>query len=181
MIKPIQREHTIQAFAAKFIEAALDEPHELLAFDRAKPPGRSRGAQLAALARQKARGIKPATPDMLLITKEHCIWWEWKAPKEKVTEGDDQDKMGARLQALGHWWSWGSSIVTFHGWLEVIGVRMRSNAAVLAQYYEAKAMASIGSAEMKAGKLPKRYKVRPEKPAASRIKKMHAVRGRVMV
>lgn len=177
----IPREHIIQAFAVKFIEAALDEPHELLAFDRAKPPGRSRGAQLAALARQKARGIKTATPDMLLVTKEHCIWWEWKAPKEKVKDGDEQDKMGARLQALGHWWSWGSSIITFHGWLEVLGVRMRGNAAVSAQYYEAKALAAIGSAELATGKPPKKYKARPDKPTASRIKKMHAVRGRVMV
>lgn len=169
------REHTFQAFAAKFVEAALDEPHLFLAFDRAKPPGRSRGAQLAAMARQKARGMKAGTPDTLLITAGASIWCEWKAPGEEVRDGDQQDVMGQTLLGLGHHWSWCSSIIVYHDWLESIGIRMRRNSAIIAADYQGKAEAAAARP-----KAARSYKPQVVKPTRRRLNRIAALRGEVM-
>jgi hypothetical protein len=138
----IQREHTLQAFAVKFFRAAIEGDHLFLSFDRAKPPGRSRQAQIGAMARQKARGVQRGTPDSLLaLPGRAMIWIEWK---DKGKRPDPtQMEMGQRLRALGHEWEWFDNIPDACRWLAGIGVTFRPAADTMALQYQGKVDAAI--------------------------------------
>lgn len=170
----IQREHIYQVALHKWAREYVLGEKEFFAFDRAKAGGRF------SHMRQRAAGVKKATPDTLLrVASIPNIWWECKSPGKKPDP--DQMAMGERLQALGDHWGWGTTVEQYAVMLVNIGVPLAHG--WLAAVYQADAgiIAKVERAEMKAGRLPKRYKARPEKPTAGRIKKMHAVRGRVMV
>lgn len=178
---PIQREHIYQAALHKWAREYVLGPKKFFAFDRAKAPGRSKGAKIGAIARQNARGVKKGAPDTLLRVKGFPpIWWECKGPDNKVKDGDDQHTMGLDLIELGDHWGWGITVEQYAVMLVNIGVPLARN--WLAAVYQADAgiIAKIERAEMKAGQLPKRYKVREDKPTAGRVKKVHEARTRVM-
>lgn len=157
----IQREHTLQAFAAKFFRAALDCEHEFLSFDRAKPPGRSREAQLGAMARQKARGVKRGTPDSLLIVSGLPPFWiEWKDKGKRPT--DEQIAMGQRLRMLGCRWAWFDNIPDAYRWLAGEGVIFVPGAETMALQYQGKVDAAI------AKKAPRSLPKKPARKAMSR-------------
>lgn len=138
----IQREHTLQAFAVKFFRAAINGDHVFLSFDRAKPPGRSREAQLGAMARQKARGVQRGTPDSLLALAGWApIWIEWK-DKGKRPDPSQVD-MGQRLREVGHYWDWFDNLPDAYIWLADIGVPFRAGANTMALQYQGKVDAAI--------------------------------------
>jgi hypothetical protein len=157
----IQREHTLQAFAVKFFRAAIPFAHEFLSFDRSKPPGRSREAQLGAMARQKARGVKRGTPDSLLIVSGLPPFWiEWK-DKGKRPDAE-QIAMGQRLRILGCRWEWFDNLPDAWRWLADEGVIFAPNANVLALQYQGMVDAAI------ARKAPRAAPKKPARKAMSR-------------
>jgi hypothetical protein len=156
------------------VRDAIDAPHKLLAFDRSKKTG-----QFTHL-RERARGITKATPDTLLMVVEFPgIWWEWKDRGQKPD--DDQHRMLQELRDLGQHAGWSDSIVDYHAALAAIGVPMRPNAALLAQHYDLSADGVIAKAEMKRGQPPKKAgRARPEKPTRGQVRRVNAVRSRLM-
>lgn len=173
MARPINREHILQVALVRFVREAVAAPHQFLAFDRSKAAG-----QFSHM-REKARGVRAGTPDTLLIVAGMPpIWAELKAPGNKPTP--EQIAMGDSLMALGCWWSWVTSVGTYYEWVRSIGVELRANAEFLAMHADAGVRSKIAAAETKAGKAPKSYKPREVKPTAARLRKVNAVRDRVM-
>jgi hypothetical protein len=173
MARQINREHILQVALVKWCREAIATPHTLLAFDRSRAFG-----QFSHM-REKARGVRAGTPDTLLIVAGvPPVWAELKAPGNKPTP--EQEAMGDTLMRLGCYWSWVNTIGTYHAWLVSLGIRLHPNAETLATLADAGVLAKIGRAEIKAGKAPRSYKAREEKPTAARVRKLGAVRARVM-
>lgn len=173
MTRPINREHILQVALVRFVREAVSAPHEFMSFDRGKAAGQW------SHMREKARGVKAGTPDVLLLVEGKApIWCELKAPGNKPTE--QQVDMGNRLMAVGCWWSWVTSVSTFHEWVRSIGVELRANAEFLAMHADAGVLSKIAAAETKAGKAPRSYKAPVANTSAARIRKVGAVRARVM-
>lgn len=173
MPRQINREHILQVALVRFVRESVSAPHEFMSFDRGKAAGQW------SHMREKARGVKAGTPDVLLLVEGKApIWCELKAPGNKPTE--QQIDMGNRLMAVGCWWSWVTSVSTFYEWIRSIGVELRANAEFLAMHADAGVLSKIGAAETKAGKAPRSYKPAEVKPTAARLRKVNAVRGRVM-
>tara|TARA_R110000868_G_scaffold137978_2_gene351709 strand:+ start:1063 stop:1587 length:525 start_codon:yes stop_codon:yes gene_type:complete len=172
MSMPIPREHLLQVALVKWCREAIATPHTLLGFDRAKALG-----QFSHM-REKARGVRAGTPDTLLIVAGvPPIWAELKAPGNRPTP--EQEAMGDTLMRLGCYWSWVTTIGTYHAWMVSLGIRLHPNAELLATMADASVQSKIARAEIKAGKVPKAYKPREEKPTAARLRKLAAVRDRV--
>jgi VRR-NUC domain len=172
MPRQINREHILQVALVRFVREAVSAPHEFMSFDRGKAAGQW------SHMREKARGVKAGTPDVLLLVEGRApIWCELKAPGNKPTE--QQIDMGNRLMAVGCWWSWVTSVSTFHEWIRSIGVELRANAEFLAMHADAGVLSKIATAETKAGKPPRSYKAPVAKPSAARLRKVAAVRDRV--
>ncbi len=173
----IQREHTMQAFAVKFFRAAIDDDHVFLSFDRAKPPGRSREAQLGAMARQKARGVQRGTPDSLLALPGWApIWIEWKDKGKRPDPA--QVDMGQRLREVGHHWEWFDNLPDAYIWLADIGVPFRAGADAMALQYQGKVDSAIAKRESKKGAATPRKKA---SKALSRAAMARLTRAGVMV
>jgi hypothetical protein len=171
--RPINREHILQVALVRFVRDAVSAPHEFLAFDRSKAAG-----QFSHM-REKARGVRAGTPDTLLLVEGKApIFCELKAPGNKPTE--QQIDMGNRLMAVGCWWSWVTSVSTYFEWIKSIGVELRANAEFLAMHADAGVRSKIAAAETKDGKAPRSYKPVAAKPSAARLRKVNAVRDRVM-
>jgi hypothetical protein len=163
----IQREHILQKHARLWAREAIAVEHEFFAFDRSKPFG-----QFTHM-REKARGIKKATPDTLLVAfgVKRRIWCEYKAPGETPT--DDQFRMGERLIALGDAWVWHTTVCTYRLSLLAFGVPLRPSAEFLAIHHDACVQGEIERAEIKAGQVPKRMRVTAPKPTAAAIRRAH--------
>jgi hypothetical protein len=82
--------------------------------------------------------------------------------------------------AVGCWWSWVTSVSTYFEWIKSIGVELRANAEFLAMHADAGVRSKIAAAETKDGKAPRSYKPVAAKPSAARLRKVNAVRDRVM-
>lgn len=173
MSRPIDREHILQKALVKWVREAVSEPHEFLAFDRSKAAG-----QFSHL-REKARGVRAGTPDTLLLTARlPPVWAELKAGTNKASE--QQEDMGNRLVAMGGHWACLSSVEAYRAWIFGLGVELRANAGLLAMHADASVLSVIARAEEKRGKSPRSYKPAVAKPSAARIRKVGAVRARVM-
>ncbi len=152
----IHREWICQKHGKLFVRDAVAAEHEFFAFDRSSLVG---WAAMQNSIREKARGVRRATPDTLLrVAGMPNIWCEWKAPGQKPT--DEQSAMGARLQELGDIWFWCTTIVGYHIELDLLAVPMRPNAAFLALHHDAAVRSEIAKAEAKAGKAPTAAKPR---------------------
>ncbi len=152
----IHREHTAQKHCRLFVRDAVAAEHEFFAFDRSSLVG---WAAMQNSIREKARGVRRATPDTLLrVAGMPNIWCEWKAPGQKPT--DEQSAMGARLQELGDIWFWCVSVEEYRYHLDDYDVPMRPNAAFLALHHDAGVRSEIAKAEAKDGKVPSAYKPR---------------------
>lgn len=172
MTRSINREHILQVALVRFVREAVSAPHEFMSFDRGKAAGQW------SHMREKARGVKAGTPDVLLLVEGKApIWCELKAHGNKPTE--QQIDMGNRLMAVGCWWSWVTSVSTFYEWIRSIGIELRANAEFLAMHADDGVLSKIAAAETKAGKAPRSYKPVVAKPTAARLRKLNAVRGRV--
>ena len=173
MPRQINREHILQVALVRFVREAVSAPHEFMSFDRGKAAGQW------SHMREKARGVKAGTPDVLLLVEGKApIWCELKAHGNKPTE--QQTDMGNRLMAVGCWWSWVTSVSTFYDWIRSIGVEVRANAEFLAMHADAGVLSKIAAAETKAGKAPRSYKPAVAKASAARVRRVNAVRERVM-
>lgn len=173
MTRPIDREHILQKALVKWVREAVSEPHEFLAFDRSKAAG-----QFSHL-REKARGVRAGTPDTLLLTARlPPVWAELKAGTNKASE--QQVDMGQRLVAIGGHWSCLSSVQAYHEWIHGLGVELRANAGFLAMHADASVLSVIARAEEKRGKAPRSYKAPVAKPSAARLRKVGAVREKVL-
>ena len=151
---------------------AVDAEHEFFAFDRHKATG-----QWTHL-REKNRGIRKATLDTeLIVSGFPSIWWECKWPPEYVKDGDDQHKMIARLWHLGHFASWGVSVVEYCSFLKKCDVPLRQNCDFLAMHHQASVLSEIAKAELKAGKVPKAAKPRARRATQGQIASWHAAGG----
>lgn len=179
MTRPIDREGILQKHWKLFVRDAVTAPHEAFAFDRSKATGQF------SHAREAARGIRRSTPDTLLAVERIMpIWCEWKRPGYTPPPSDetfaDQCRLGDKLMAIGHWWSWANDIRVYAEWIFSLGVEVRPNFRILAEHHQAAAESTIARAELKRGQLPKAYKPVVAKPTAARLRKLGAVRGRTM-
>lgn len=173
MPRQINREHILQVALVRFVREAVSAPHEFMSFDRGKAAGQW------SHMREKARGVKAGTPDVLLLVEGKApIWCELKAPGNKPTE--QQVDIGNRLMAVGCYWSWVTDIGTYHAWLVSLGIRLHPNAELLATLADAGVLSKIAAAETKAGKAPRSYKPAVAKASAARVRRVNAVRERVM-
>lgn len=173
MTKSINREHILQVALVRFVREAVAAPHQFLAFDRSKAAG-----QFSHM-REKARGVRAGTPDTLLIVAGMPpIWCELKAPGNKPTP--EQIDIGDSLLTLGCCWSWVTSVGTYYEWIRSIGVELRANAEFLAMHADAGVLSVIARAEEKRGKAPRSYKAPVAKPSAARLRKVAALRKKVM-
>lgn len=173
MARQINREHARQIQAKQWVREAVAAPHVFLAFDRSGAAG-----QFSHM-REKARGVAAGTPDVaLFVAGFPPIWTEWKAGTNTPTQV--QQDMGDALMAVGHWWSWATSVVTYCEWLRTIGVPLHPNAAFLAQVADASADSAVARAEAKAGKAPKSYRPAAGKPTAARLRKVEGLRRGVL-
>lgn len=173
MSRPIDREHILQKALVKWVREAVSEPHEFLAFDRSKAAG-----QFSHL-REKARGVRAGTPDTLLLTARlPPVWAELKAGTNKASE--QQEDMGNRLVAMGGHWACLSSVEAYRAWIFGLGVELRANAGLLAMHADASVLSVIARAEEKRGKSPRSYKPAVAKPSAARLRKVNAVREKVL-
>lgn len=161
----IHREHIAQKHCKLFVRDVVAAEHEFFAFDRSALVG---WAAMQNSIREKARGVRRATPDTLLrVAGMPNIWCEWKAQGKEPT--DEQYAMGARLQDLGDVWFWCVSVVEYRSHLEDYDVPMRPNAAFLALHHDAGVMSEIAKAEMKAGKAPRVAKPRARRATPSDV------------
>lgn len=173
MGRPIQHEHKLQSAIFKWTKSAIDAPHLFFSFDAAKK------SSMNAWQREAARGVQPSTPDCALFVKGmRPIWAELKAPGNRPTER--QIAMGdAIIRDTDGFWSWVDSVAKYALWLQAIGVPLVPNAVLQAEQYDGKVEGWVARAEAKAGKPPKSYRPRADKPTAARLRKMNAVRARV--
>lgn len=173
MTRPVAREHARQKHAKLFVRDAITVAHEFFAFDRSKPNGRF------THAREKTRGLRRGTPDTLLrVAGMPAIWCEWKTPGEKP--GAEQLAMLASLRALGDHATWATTVLAYAEFLHDAGVPMVANWRFIAIDHDARADGEIARADLKNGKLPKRYRAAKERPSASRIRAVNRLRLSVM-
>jgi hypothetical protein len=172
--RPIKREHTRQKHGRLFTRDAITAKHKFFAFDRSKAAG-----QFTHLI-ERARGIQKSTPDTMLRVKGMMpIWCEWKDTGKKPDA--DQLQILEELRELGDFAEWFDSVVDYASWLHEIGVPMRPHWLVFAQDHDLRATASIQRREIKNGQLPKKpSKPRAVKPTQGRLKRIAALRSRVM-
>lgn len=171
----INREHILQTAIARWQREAIMTPHEFLAFDRSAPTGKF------SHAREANRGIRRDTPDTLLLADGfRPLWVELKYPPNKVVDGDDQHKMGARLIATGCNWQWVQSVQQYRRVVFALRYRLTENAEFLALQGDAHVASLIAQAELKAGKIPRTWKVREEKPSPARLRKIARARATTM-
>lgn len=171
----INREHILQTAIARWQREAITTPHEFLAFDRSQAAGQF------THAREANRGIRRDTPDTLLLADEfRPLWVEVKYHPNKVVVGDDQHTYGQRLIATGCNWDWVLSVMAYHRVVAALGYSLAANAEFLALQGDAHVASLIAQAELKAGKVPRAWKVREEKTTPARLRKIARARATTM-
>lgn len=166
--KRVDREHCLQKHLKLWVRENLPAA-EFFAFDRA--PARGRFSHMV----QKARGVRRGTPDtVLLILGKPDVWCELKAPGGKPD--DDQKDIGHRIETTGRIWFWTTTIFDYLAILEKFGVVAPSTPLRLAaQNHDARIQGEIERAEIKAGRLSKRFK--ESKPFTTRDRKAAGIYG----
>jgi len=140
------RETWRQEKAVVFARDAIVGEHKFLAHDRAK------AASANEHGWQAKRGVRKGTPDtQLILPNGRHVWFEFKAPGQKVHPGDDQDLMLAALRKLGDAASWGVTIEDLRRFYAVEGVPLVPNAAYRAMVLDGLVDSRIAKAE---GRMP---------------------------
>lgn len=151
--KPVHREAILQRYIKRFARDNIMCSHEFFAFDRSARDGFSH-------VREKAKGLRKATPDTLVITAAfRDFWCELKWGNNKPD--DDQLEMGRRLKDLGCHWYWTTSVVGYYGCLREVGIPMRNYSAEMAEAADRSVAAMIAKAE---AKLPSKAAPRKRAP-----------------
>ena len=164
-----QPEHALQSQCVKFCRECILTEHVFLAFDRSK--------KQSALQhiREKARGIRAGTPDILILVPGLAIWAELKAGKN--TASDLQEEVGAAIVNVGHRWEVVRSVEELRRYLNACGVALYPRADLRALDLDL----VLKGAAMKA-KGPKSYvpqKPRAAKPTQRAIARTNALRAKV--
>jgi hypothetical protein len=144
--KWIPRETWRQEKAVVFARDAIVGPHQFIAHDRAKASGPRSHLW------QAKRGVRKGTPDTQLILPDgRTLFFEFKAPGKKVEEDDDQGRMLASLQSMGHPCAWGVTIEELRRFYAAHGVPLVANAEYRAMVLDGLVDSRIAKAE---GKMP---------------------------
>jgi hypothetical protein len=108
-----------------------------------------------------------------------AILIELKAAGKKVEEDSNQDRVGAIIQALGHFWGWCDTVAGYCALLIRFGVPLGRLAALNAERKDAVLEgAAIKREEAKTGR-PSRKRFAGSKPSAAAIARSVARQGRV--
>lgn len=171
-----QPEHALQVMVNKFVREAVPQPHFFCGVDRSKATSRF------THAREKARGLIAGTPDTLLVCPGlPLIAVELKAPGNTPTE--QQEQVGADIQASGHVWGWCDTVTGYAAILRAAGVALHPRADIYAAGHDAtlsNAMARRKEAKA-SGTIPaRRSKPQAAKPSAAKLRRVAALRSRVM-
>jgi hypothetical protein len=128
------------------------------------------------------RGALAGFPDTTL-------WWgppasvfpcELKRPGGREGPTDKQEAVGADMVALGHSWAWARTVVGYGERAEAAGVPLLPNWRTVAAHEDELVAADIRKQEAKRDGLVTPRKPFTPKPAASRVRRMGKIRGRVM-
>src|SRR4051812_7030511 len=124
----IQREHIYQKHLRLWCREALAIDHEFLGFDR-----KQKTSQWSHL-HDKNIGMKKGTADTLLKPSGLMgIWCECKSPGNKPT--DAQYDFGERMQVLGDFWFWATSVEEYRQHMMRLNIPMHANAEFLALHH----------------------------------------------
>lgn len=167
----IQKEAILQKHARLWCREALAVSYEFFAFDRSK-----KTSQWSHMY-EKMRGIQRSTPDTLLVVAGSVgIWCEFKSPGNKPNDG--QKAMGERLQMLGNYWFWATSVEEYMRHMSLLGIPMHANAAFLAMHHDGSVATEIAKAEAKAGVVPKVRRVRKVKASSADVARFERARAK---
>jgi hypothetical protein len=151
----------------------VPQPHFFFAVDRRQKSG------AFSHVREKARGHVAGTPDtVLLFPGLPCIAIELKAPRKTPTE--NQERVGAVIQASGHFWGWCDSVAGYCALLIRAGVPLGAAAALNAERKDVVLeSAAIRREEVRTGKVSRtRFGAAP-RPSAAAVARSVARQGRV--
>ena len=164
-------EHALQTLVNKWVRLHVPDPKFFCSIDRAQKHGQWEHV------RQKARGLVSGMADTILIMPAlPPIAVELKAPGNKPTER--QTQVGTAIQNAGGIWGWCDSVAGYAAILRVAGVPLMMSADLAAQHSDAVlASAAIRREEARTGKVSK---ARAPKPTPARLRRVSAVRQKVM-
>ena len=165
-------EAALQTKINQWVRENVPHPHFFFAVDRRQKSGKF------SHVREKARGHVAGTPDtILLFPGLPAIAIELKAPGNRPT--DAQENVGEVIGKSEHLWGWCDSVVGYRALLVRFGVPLSPYSEVKALGHDATlASAAIRREETKTGRPS--AKRRPDKPSAARVRKMEAIRARVL-
>jgi hypothetical protein len=163
----IYRETWRQEKAVVFARVCVVGPHKFLAHDRAKASGQNSHRW------QAKRGVRKGTPDTQLIVPGMHVWFEMKAPGERVNDGDDQDLMLAALRDLGDKATWGVTIMEMATFWHENGVSLVPNWQYQAMHYDGLVDSRIAKAEGKVPGVKKKSYRKPTVRAPGTVKQAH--------
>lgn len=166
-------ESALQTQIKKFVRDCVACPHIFAAHDRSKDHS---GVQHLF---EKMRGVVTGWPDTeLLIPSGITFRCELKAPGKQIEADGTQAKLGAEIAALGHPWAWANSVQSYLAAARAAGVPFRPSADLRALDLD---LVLAGRDPKAPG--PKSYvakKPRAPKPTAAAVRRLNAVRRRVM-
>jgi hypothetical protein len=168
-------EFDLQVKIHQWTRENIPHPHMFFSVDRSKAGGRF------SHARQKSAGHVRGTPDtVLLFPGLPAITIELEAPGNKPEP--EQIEVGAVIQNSGHLWGWCDSVEGYCALLRRFGVPLNPYAETKAQHHDLVLRgAAIKREEAKTGApSKKRYAPRKVKPSAAKIRRVEAIRQRVM-
>lgn len=155
-------EHDFQNIAYVFLRKALPKAQHW-GTDHAGKRSVVQGARL------KRRGIVAGIPDLLTLADGVLIGWELKVGKNQATES--QGEFGARIISnRGHYFVV-RTIEEIERYLRALGFQLQATAGGTGQH----AAERVDTAP----KPNRKYKARPDKPSAARIRAVQAVLARV--
>ena len=174
-----QPEWALQRGVLRFCKRAIDGPYEAACHDR----GRARSAM--EHIGEAARGLRHGWPDLeIVLPKGRTFRCELKAPGAKIDVKGEQFRLLERLSDFGHPATWANSCHGFAVNALSLGVPLQSNWQYVAQHEDELVAADVRRQEVKAeAKRSGTYKVgkaRPPTVSASRMRKINAIRSRVL-
>lgn len=161
--RPVQREWREQTTDNVFLSKALPPGAYYTAIDHARkmpaPHGKNR----------KDRGIKPGIADWLIVYRGITLWIERKAGSSL---SDHQKLFRDMVVANGHRWALAKRTDDIEIACREAGIPLRATYGGIAE--------RIAEQRQHVGAPPKTRKPRPEKLTAARVRRVNAVRQRIM-
>lgn len=160
-------EHKLQIQIKKWVRESVLSPHVFLAFDRTR-----KFSMLQHIA-EKNRGIRSGTPDVCLLVEGAAIWTELKAPKGVISDAQsdlhqDMARAGFVVSVVRSVREYADDLLARHVGI-ARGALERADGAD--RLLAAERPAPGGKGTRRAMK---------KKAAADKVRRMEAVRGRVL-